>query len=97
MKGDYVFLDNLNPGDKLEAARLGPYKVSHHSKNEVHCENLITGVVKPFHVTRLSLFTGTAEEAFRLAMADTDQHLLERISGYRGDPEKRETMERRCW
>jgi len=64
-----------------------------HTKNEVFLENLVTGLVKPYYVGRLSLYTGSKQEALKGARADTDQHHIERICGYRGDIDKRETME----
>ena len=91
--GDRVLLDNLDPANKLQAPRLGPFRVVKHVKNEVFLENLVTGIVKPFYAGRLSLYTGSKEDALKGARADTDQHLVERISGYRGDTDSRETME----
>ena len=93
--GDLVLLDNLNPKNKLQAPRLGPYKVDKHvqNKNEVFLKNLVDGEVKPFYVGRLSLYTGSYEEALKGARADRDQHLIECFSGYRGDVDIRETLE----
>ena len=91
--GDRVLLDNLSPANKMQAPRLGPYAVVRHIKNEVFLKNLVTGLIKPFYVGRLSLYTGSLDEALKAARSDTDQHLVERISGYRGDVDKRETME----
>jgi hypothetical protein len=91
--GDYVFVDNLSPQHKLQAPKLGPFVVVSQYRNDVQLKDLITGVIKGFHVDRLSLFDGTRSEAFELAMRDRDQHLVERFLGYRGNVEKRETME----
>jgi exonuclease III len=93
--GDYVLLDNLDPAHKLQAPRLGPFKVVKHvqNKNEVFLENLVDGNVKPFFVGRLSLYTGTIKEALKGARADRDQHLIERFSAYRGDVDTRQTLE----
>jgi len=44
-------------------------------------------------VERLTPFTGTAEQAMEMAMLDTDQHFVERLVGYRGNPEVRQTVE----
>ena len=45
------------------------------------------------HVTRLKPFFGTREGAYDLAKKDTDQFEVDRIFAYRGDPDKRATME----
>ena len=91
--GDFVFVDNTAPLHKLQAPRLGPYEVVSHDKNDVTLRDLITNTTKAFHVDRLSLFSGSASEAFDLAMRDRNQHLLERFLAYRGNVNKRETLE----
>ena len=91
--GDYVFVDNLSPENKLQAPRLGPYVVDSTYRNDVMLRDIITDTLKAFHVDRLTLFDGTYAEAFDLAMRDRRQHLVEIITGYRGDVEKRQTME----
>ena len=91
--GDLVFVDNLAPAHKLQAPRLGPYEVVSHRRNDVTLRDLITEDTKDFHVDRLSLFSGSASEAFDLAMRDKDQHFIERFMGYRGDVNTRETLE----
>ena len=93
--GDLVLLDNLDPANKIQAPRLGPFKVVEHvtNKNEVFLVNLNDKVVLPFFVGRLSLYTGTIDEALKGARADRDQHLILRLSGYRGDVETRQTLE----
>ena len=37
------------------------------------------------HVTRLKLFVGTQEEAYKAALLDADQFVIERIHYWRGD------------
>ena len=91
--GDFVFVDNTAPLHKLQAPRLGPYEVMSHDKNDVMLRDLITNAEKAFHVDRISLFSGSAEEAFDLAMRDRNQHLLDRFLAYRGDVNIRETLE----
>ena len=60
---------------KLSPRYLGPYRVLTQSKNDVSCEHINLQHRKVFHVTRLKLFTGSEEEARRIAMVDNDQHL----------------------
>jgi len=91
--GDLVFVDNTAPLHKLQAPRLGPYEVVSHHKNDVMLRDLITSVTKAYHVDRLSLFTGSESDAFDLAMRDRNQHLLDCFLAYRGDVNKRETLE----
>jgi hypothetical protein len=94
--GDLV-LFQLNPDDhlptKLTPKFRGPYEVIEQKKNDVRCRHIILGDVKEFHVTRLKLFTGSREEAMRVAMVDNDQYTIVRIAAYRGDPLTRTTME----
>ena len=91
--GDYVYVDNVSPVDKLQGPRLGPFQVIRQYVNDVRLRNLVTGVEKEVHVERLTPFTGTAEQALEMAMLDTDQHFVERLIGYRGNPEVRQTVE----
>ena len=44
-------------------------------------------------VDRLTLFSGTREEAERLAMEDANQYVIRSINAYRGDPETRTSMQ----
>jgi hypothetical protein len=63
----------------LQASRLGPYEVISQHKNDVLLRDIVTGEEKRFFVNRLSLFSGTFDNAFQLAMRDKAQHLLERF------------------
>ena len=50
------------------------------------------GNIKVLHVTRLKLFVGTREEAYKAALLDADQFVIRRIHYWRGNPEKRSEM-----
>ena len=96
--GDLVMYDSLYTSTKRRAVKLanralGPYRVVGQNKNDVTCRHLCTGVVSVFAVERLTLFTGTPDQADRLALEDADQEVIEGIDGWRGDPEHRRTME----
>jgi hypothetical protein len=39
------------------------------------------------------MFHGDADEAYKAAMLDNDQFVVDRIIAYRGDPDQRTTME----
>ena len=94
--GDLV-LFQLNPDNplptKLTPKFQGPYEVIEQHKNDVRCRHIILGDVREFHVTRLKLFTGSREDAVRVAMVDNDQYTIVRFKAYRGDPLVRTTME----
>jgi hypothetical protein len=44
-------------------------------------------------VERVKLFIGSREDAYRLALEDADQFVIDRIIAWRGDPRVRTTME----
>ena len=94
--GDFV-LFQLDPNEplptKLSSGFLGPYEVIEQKHNVVHCQHLALRHHREFFVGRLKIFHGNRQEAFELAMLDGDQHLVDRILGWRGDPEQRTTME----
>ena len=50
------------------------------------------GNIRVLHVTRLKLFTGSREEAYKAALLDADQFVIRRIHYWRGNPEKRSEM-----
>jgi hypothetical protein len=91
--GDLVLhLESKRP-TKLDSEFSGPYSVISHSSNTVECRHLSSGVVKFLHVSRLKPFFGTDTEAYDLAVRDKDQFEIKSILTYRGDPDKRQTME----
>ena len=61
-------------------------------KNDVECRHLVMGNVKVLHVTRLKLFLGTRDEAYKVALLDADQFVIHKIHYWRGDPAKRSEM-----
>jgi hypothetical protein len=94
--GDFVLFQR-NPEEplptKLSTAFIGPYEVIEQLNNTVRCQHLALRHEKSFHVERLKLFYGTRDQAFELAMRDGDQHLIDRVLGWKGDPNVRTTME----
>ena len=58
-------------------------------KNDVTCKHTNTGMVQVFHTDRVKPFCGTHEQATTLAQGDYQQFLIETISAYRGDPNRR--------
>jgi len=50
------------------------------------------GNVTWLHVTRLKLFVGNREDAYKVALLDADQFVILKIHYWRGDPSKRSDM-----
>ena len=79
---------------KLTPPWSGPFQVIKHIKNDVHCKDIITGRSDLiFDVSTLKPFIGTADQAFKIAMIDNNQFVIDTIISYRGDPDKRTYME----
>jgi hypothetical protein len=95
--GDLVLYDTLyDKGfrrSKLDNRGRGPYKVIQQIKNDVECKHLVLGANEWLPVDRLTLFSGTEEQAKRLAQENVDQFEIETFVAWRGDPSKRKTME----
>jgi hypothetical protein len=96
-KGDLVlFQFNAKGGpapSKLAMKYMGPYEVLSQHKNDVECRHLSMKTVHKFDVCRLKIFTGSRDEAERVARIDHDQYELDCILYYRGNPSIRTTME----
>lgn len=78
---------------KLHPKFEGPFEVVNQVKNDVQMQHLVLKHYEKHHVDDIKIFHGTAEEAFRVATNDKDQHVIVRFLGYRGDPLIRTTME----
>lgn len=95
--GDYVLWlanDGKKPREnKLEPKFKGPYEVIKHHKNDVTCRHVNLGFIVDLDSMRLKRFLGTKEEAEKIAMIDQNQFLLDKILGYRGDINRRRTIE----
>lgn len=91
--GDFVLKIVENLPNKLSTKYQGPFEVQYQDKNDVWCKHLVQGSVHAFHVTRLKLFYGSRDEAFKLAMTDYNQFVVKQILAFRGDPMTRTTME----
>jgi hypothetical protein len=93
---DDLVLFQLDPNapkpTKLSSGYLGPYKVVQQVKNDVECQHMCSGHIRHLHVTRLKLFNGTATAAYEQALIDADQHVIEAIVYFRGDPMRRSEM-----
>ena len=96
--GQFVFhiIDSkLKVGNKLNSKKRGPYEVIEHLKdsNVVEVKDLITHKILKLNQKDLEVFNGSRDSAFKLASLDDDQHVLESVIGYIGNPEKRSSMQ----
>jgi hypothetical protein len=94
--GDYVLkqIDLSKPRpNKLHPQFLGPFEVISHIGNDIQVRNIITGEIKTFHVDMVKVFHGNRDQAYQMAMIDTEQYEVDYIITYRGDPSVRSTTE----
>jgi hypothetical protein len=92
--GDFVLFapSSQLPKSKLTPHYLGPYVVIGQTKNDVTARHLSSGIVSVLHVERLKRFYGDMDQA-KSANVDYDQHEVDTILGYTGDPTNRSSME----
>jgi hypothetical protein len=92
--GDHVLYHTGKQRDnKLSPSYAGPFEVLSHYQNDVTCRHLILHYIEKFHVSRLGMFHGSADEAAKMAMLDKDQHVVLSIDAHRGVPSRRMGME----
>lgn len=97
-EGDLVLFDSLAAAEdsrksKLSPRYIGPYEVCKQTRNDVEAKHVTRGNIEKFHVEKLKLFTGTLEEAKRVAQLDGNQYLVRRIITYSGDPGVRSSVD----
>lgn len=80
---------------KLSMPFLGPFVVISHveASNRVACRHLSVGAVQDLPSDRLKLYVGSPEGARKAADEDYDQTLVSSITGWKGDPATKTTME----
>lgn len=91
--GDYVLLDNPDRVSKLQPRYRGPYEVLSQVKNDVEVRHLLRHNVMKLHVSKLKIFHGTREQAFKAAQLDSDEYEVDKFLAYRGDPLRRREMD----
>jgi len=96
--GDFILYNTQHDACRMRTEKLanrykGPYEVIVQYKDEVEARHLCMGFVTRLLVERVKLFVGTRDEAYRLSQEDADQFVVDKILAWRGDPEKRTTME----
>ena len=87
--GDYVLFIQHHRPSKLSAHYLGPYEVISQYKNDVVCKHLVSHVHKTLHTDNLQPFFGDAAAALDAALRDNNQHHIQRIITFKGDPFRR--------
>ena len=89
--GDLIFktLTKLERKGTFSARRLGPYEVLKQRGNNVAVRNLVDGSPRAFHVSDCVLFSGSKPDAIILARQDDNQWEVDKILGWRGDPDSR--------
>jgi transposase InsO family protein len=89
----FVKLSSMDKDHQLMSRNHGPYEVIAHplGSNLVQVRNLVTGACTEQHVTRLTQFFGTAEQAQETALNEQRQVRIDRILEFDGDPFKRST------
>jgi len=94
-KGDLVllFLENKDKPHKLHPLYMGPFEVIKQFKNDVEIRHLSTGKISSVFVSDLKPFRGDLQTAKSLAVKDADQHLIDRVVAYSGDPLVRTSMQ----
>jgi hypothetical protein len=94
--GDFVLVirDKGHKIRKLATRGEGPYRVMQHpfGSNHVVLQSLVDDAQTTHDCKDLRVFTGTPEEATRLARAELEQFPIERIVGHTGDVTKRTNM-----
>ena len=78
---------------KLTPAYKGPYEVVSQRNNDVTCRHLVGGQIETFHLSRVKIFHGNRDDAYKAALLDNDQYVIKEVLAYRGDPLTRTTME----
>ena len=96
--GDLVLYNSLHDDKARRSAKLdsrykGPYEMLRQVKDEVEGRHLALGSIKLLLVERLKIFVGSKDDAFKLAMEDADQFLVDRITAWKGNPALRTEME----
>lgn len=91
--GDFILHLEAKRPTKLDAEYSGPYVVIKQERNNVEAKHITSGIIKFLHVSRVKPFFGTEAEAYEMGTRDNDQFVIEEIQSYRGDPEKRTTLE----
>jgi hypothetical protein len=92
--GDLVLVDvRDSKPTKLSPNFLGPYSVQEVFKADVTIKHLVTEDVRVVHMEKIKpFFAGSYEEAYKAALIDHGQYVVDRLLSWAGDPDKRSNM-----
>ena len=90
-QGDFVLQIQRQKPSKLSPTFLGPYEVISQYKNDVTAKHLVTHIHKDFHTDNLQPFFGSRESAIEAALRDHNQHFINKIITFKGDPFTRQS------
>jgi hypothetical protein len=91
--GDFVLFDKgakVHP--KMSHRFFGPYEVKHQQKNDLDVQNLVTHQHVTVSVEDVKLYAGSRERAYKMAMRDQDQHVVDTIISFTGNSELKSSM-----
>jgi hypothetical protein len=78
---------------KLSPNFLGQYSVQEVFKADVTIKHLVTEDVRVVHMEKIKpFFASSYEEAYKAALIDHGQYVVDRLLSWAGDPERRSNM-----
>jgi hypothetical protein len=72
--------------NKLSLPFTGPYLVKNQRGNDVEIQHMATHAITKVHVSQLKIFHGDITQAQLAANGDYDQHFIDCITAWRGNP-----------
>jgi Chromo (CHRromatin Organisation MOdifier) domain len=86
--------ENVNSfrSSKLAPKLLGPYKVLSQHKNDIKCVHPVLHTQHTLHSSRVTPFFGTADNAHKIALLDSDEYVVEDILQHKGEWNKIKDM-----
>jgi hypothetical protein len=91
--GDFVLFDKgakVHP--KMSHRYFGPFEVMEQYKNDITARHMVTHQVVTVSVSDVKIYAGTRDRAYKMAMRDHDEHVVDTIISYTGNRELRTSM-----
>jgi hypothetical protein len=98
--GDFVLRKvrkMVDKESKLQPNYLGPYEIISTYKADITCRHLVTEAVQTFHMSQLKMAFTSREEAYKAALVDYDQFVIQAFLQDKGDPERRTSNSIQGW